>query len=114
MADSILRDKSKAFAKDIVFLCRKLKQNNDEGASTNQLLRSGASVGANVHEAPQEGACPSTDTQKPESLCDEGPRVYFFMRTHQKQAEKRTPHFHATVARLFRPISCFVGVSLVE
>ncbi|MBQ6702829.1 MAG: hypothetical protein IJN17_07745 [Clostridia bacterium] len=32
MADSILRDKSKAFAKEVVFLCRRLKQNNVEGS----------------------------------------------------------------------------------
>ena len=51
MADSILRTKSKDFAKDIVFLCRKLKQNGTEGALINQLLRSGTSVGANIHEA---------------------------------------------------------------
>ena len=51
MSGSILRDKSKAFAKDIVFLCRKLKQNGVEAALINQLLRSGTSVGANVHEA---------------------------------------------------------------
>ena len=51
MSDSILRTKSKEFAKDIVFLCRKLKQNGVEGALINQLLRSGTSVGANVHEA---------------------------------------------------------------
>ena len=51
MSDSILRDKSKAFAKEVVFLCRRLKQNNIEGALINQLLRSGTSVGANVHEA---------------------------------------------------------------
>jgi four helix bundle protein len=51
MADSVLRTKSKNFAKDIVFLCRKLKQNNVEVALTNQLLRSGTSVGANIHEA---------------------------------------------------------------
>ena len=51
MADSILRDKSKAFAKEVVFLCRRLKQNNVEGALINQLLRCGTSVGANVHEA---------------------------------------------------------------
>ena len=51
MSDSILRDKSKAFAKDIVFLCRSLKQRGVEGALINQLLRSGTSVGANVHEA---------------------------------------------------------------
>ena len=51
MADSILRDKSKAFAKEIVFLCRRLKQNGIESALINQLLRCGTSVGANVHEA---------------------------------------------------------------
>ena len=51
MSDSILRDKSKKFAKEIIFLCRKLKQNKVEGALINQLLRCGTSVGANVHEA---------------------------------------------------------------
>ena len=51
MSDSILRDKSKAFAKEVVFLCRRLKQNNVEGVLINQLLKSGTSVGANVHEA---------------------------------------------------------------
>ena len=51
MADSVLRTKSKEFAKDIVFLCRKLKQTGVESALINQLLRCGTSVGANVHEA---------------------------------------------------------------
>ena len=51
MADSVLRNKSKEFAKSIVFLCRKLKQNDVEGALINQLLRCGTSVGANIHEA---------------------------------------------------------------
>ena len=51
MADSILRTKSKGFAKNIVFLCRRLKQSGVESALINQLLRCGASVGANVHEA---------------------------------------------------------------
>ena len=51
MSDSILRNKSKEFAKDVILLCRKLKQNGVEGALINQLLRCGTSVGANVHEA---------------------------------------------------------------
>ena len=51
MASSILREKSKEFAKDIVFLCRVLKKNGVESALTNQLIRCGTSVGANVHEA---------------------------------------------------------------
>ena len=51
MSDSILRTKSKDFAKSIVFLCRELKQNGVEAALVNQLLRSGTSIGANIHEA---------------------------------------------------------------
>ena len=51
MSDIVLRNRSKGFAKDIVFLCRKLKQNGIEGALINRLLRCGTSVGANVHEA---------------------------------------------------------------
>ncbi len=51
MSDSVLRTKSKKFAKDIVFLCRALKQNGVESALINQLLRCGTSVGANIHEA---------------------------------------------------------------
>lgn len=51
MADSILRDKSKEFAKKIIFLCRDMKSNHKETVLINQLLRSATSVGANLHEA---------------------------------------------------------------
>ncbi len=51
MSESVLRDKSKEFAKQIVLLCRKMKQEHIEFALVNQLLRSGTSVGANIHEA---------------------------------------------------------------
>ena len=51
MADSILRDKAKAFAKTIVFLCREMKSDYKETALINQLLRSATSIGANLHEA---------------------------------------------------------------
>lgn len=51
MSESILRDKSKSFAKQTVFLCRRLKQSRAESALLNQLLRSGTSIGANIHEA---------------------------------------------------------------
>ncbi len=51
MSTSILRDKSKEFAKQIVFLCRDIKANIKESVLTNQLLRSGTSIGANIHEA---------------------------------------------------------------
>ena len=51
MGDSVLRIRSKEFAKEIVFLCRNLKHNGVESALINQLLRCGTSIGANIHEA---------------------------------------------------------------
>ena len=51
MAESILRTKSAEFAKEIVFACRRMRDNRVESALVNQLLRSGTSVGANIHEA---------------------------------------------------------------
>ena len=51
LADSILRDKAKEFAKTVVFLCRDMKSNNKESVLINQLLRSATSIGANLHEA---------------------------------------------------------------
>ena len=51
MADSVLRDKAKGFAKKIVFLCRDMKANRKESVLINQVLRSATSIGANLHEA---------------------------------------------------------------
>ncbi len=51
MAESILKIKSKAFAKQIVLLCQEIKNIKRESVLTNQLLRSGTSIGANIHEA---------------------------------------------------------------
>ena len=51
LADSVLRNKSKEFAKQIVILCREIKQEHRESVLTHQLLRSGTSIGANIHEA---------------------------------------------------------------
>ena len=51
MSDSVLREKSKEFAQQIVFLCKNIKHEYHESVSTNQLLRNGTSIGANIHEA---------------------------------------------------------------
>ena len=51
MAESVLRAKSKEFAKEIVFLCRDIRQSSHESVLTTQLMRSGTSIGANIHEA---------------------------------------------------------------
>ncbi|MDO4982722.1 MAG: four helix bundle protein [Eubacteriales bacterium] len=51
MADSVLREKSKQFAIDIIDVCRDMRNNRIEYSLVDQLLRSGTSIGANVHEA---------------------------------------------------------------
>ncbi|SHH62584.1 four helix bundle protein [Sporobacter termitidis DSM 10068] len=51
MSDSILRTKSKELAKNIVLLCKDLQASRAPSPLTNQLMRSGTSVGANIHEA---------------------------------------------------------------
>ena len=51
MADSILKDQAKEFAKTVVFLCRDMKSNHKESVLINKLLRSATSIGANLHEA---------------------------------------------------------------
>ena len=51
MSESILRDKAKEFAKEIVISMREIKETRKDSVLTSQLLRSGTSIGANVHEA---------------------------------------------------------------
>lgn len=51
MSNSILLDKSKELALEVIRLCNKIKTNKKESILTNQLVRSGTSVGANVREA---------------------------------------------------------------
>ena len=51
MADSILFTKSKAFALPIIRFCNEIKKDRRESVLTNQLLRSGTSIGANAREA---------------------------------------------------------------
>lgn len=51
MADSLLITKSKAFALEIIKVCNYIKQTKKETVLTNQLIRSGTSVGANIREA---------------------------------------------------------------
>ena len=48
MTDNILIDLSMNFAVEIVNLCESMK---GKSTLTNQLLRSGTSIGANIHEA---------------------------------------------------------------
>jgi four helix bundle protein len=51
MAEGILRTKSKEFAKKIIHLREDLQAAHAPSPLVNQLLRSGTSIGANIHEA---------------------------------------------------------------
>lgn len=48
---SALLSKSKSFALQIIKVCNAIKSNRKESVLTNQLIRSGTSVGANIREA---------------------------------------------------------------
>ena len=48
---SPLLDKSKAFALAIIKVCNQIKHEQRESVLTNQLIRSGTSIGANIREA---------------------------------------------------------------
>ena len=48
---SPLLDKSKAFALQIIKVCNTIKSTKKETILTNQLIRSGTSIGANIREA---------------------------------------------------------------
>ena len=48
---SPLMDKSKAFALRIIKVCNEVKREKKESILTNQLVRSGTSIGANIREA---------------------------------------------------------------
>ena len=49
--NSPLLDKSKAFALRIIQVCNEIKRDKKETILTNQLVRSGTSIGANIREA---------------------------------------------------------------
>ena len=51
MKENFLVDLSKQFAGDIVNLCTDIKENRKSNVLLNQVLRSGTSIGANIHEA---------------------------------------------------------------
>jgi four helix bundle protein len=51
MVGSPLITKSKEFALQIIKVCNYIKQDKRESVLTNQLIRSGTSIGANIREA---------------------------------------------------------------
>ena len=51
MAESPLLRKSKELALSVIRVCNEIRQGTKESVLTNQLIRSGTSVGANIREA---------------------------------------------------------------
>ena len=51
MVDSPLLTKSKSVALEIIRICNEIKRSQKESILTNQLVRSGTSIGANIREA---------------------------------------------------------------
>jgi len=51
MKENTLVNLSKQFAVNIVNLCSEIKEHRKSNVLLNQLLRSGTSIGANIHEA---------------------------------------------------------------
>lgn len=51
MKENALITLSKQFAVDVVNLCTEIKEHRKSNVLLNQLLRSGTSIGANIHEA---------------------------------------------------------------
>ena len=51
MSESIMLEKAKDLAVDVVNACRKIREQQHEFIMTNQLLRCATSVGANIHES---------------------------------------------------------------
>lgn len=49
--NSPLLSKSKSFALEIIRVCNEIKRSKRESVLTNQLIRSGTSIGANIREA---------------------------------------------------------------
>ena len=51
MAESIMLEKAKDLAVDVVSACRKIREQQHEFIITNQLIRCATSVGAYIHES---------------------------------------------------------------
>ena len=51
MTESVMLEKAKDFAVEIINTCNEIKETKREFVLTTQLIRSGTSVGANIHES---------------------------------------------------------------
>ena len=115
MADSVLRTKSKEFAKDIVFLCRDLKHNGVESALINQLLRCGTSIGANVHEAQYAQGTKDFISKFEIALKECNESEYWLELLHETNSISEV-EFKSFQKGMYRssPYACFIGYYIKE
>ena len=75
-----LKERSFEFAKRVIFLCQKLEQRSGVARTiSNQLLRSGTSIGANIEEA--HGSQSKADfTAKMYISCKEARETHYWLR----------------------------------
>ena len=75
-----LKERSFEFAKRVIFLCQKLEQSPGVARTiSNQLLRSGTSIGANIEEA--HGSQSKADfTAKMYISCKEARETHYWLR----------------------------------
>ena len=78
VSESVLRERAKAFARKIVFLCRDMRKNRVENALINQTIASGTSIAANLHEA-QYAQSPKDFVSKMEIALKECNEVDFWL-----------------------------------
>ena len=82
MADSPLLTKSKAFALEIIRVCNEIKHGKKESILTNQLVRSGTSIGANVSEAQRGQSKPDFYSKIAISLKEANETLYWIRLLH--------------------------------
>lgn len=81
--ENVVKQKSFAFAKRIVKLCRFLRETKGEFVLTKQLLRCGTSIGANVAESQFAQSRPDFITKLSVALKEAGETDYWLRLLHE-------------------------------
>lgn len=85
MKNNLIEEKSFEFSVRIVKLCRHLNAEKKEYALTNQLLRSGTSIGANVSEAQKGQSLPDFNAKMAIALKEANETQYWLRLMHRTE-----------------------------
>ena len=78
-------DKAKDFAVEIINMCKTIKETKRESVLTNQLMRSGTSIGANIHEAKYAQSRPDFISKLEIALKESSETDYWLELLYRKQ-----------------------------